>query len=110
LINRRDKIKRWTRAMVKSLQLMLNRRDETYKIAQAEFGHPRDVTEGAANVCIKAIDPQNPGGATDEAMRKNIELTITQPLKLSASPPLAQLVDFTLLREVHQELGIPGRK
>jgi ABC-type nitrate/sulfonate/bicarbonate transport system substrate-binding protein len=110
LINRRDKIKRWTRAMVKSLQLMLNRRDETYKIAQAEFGHPRDVTEGAANVCIKAIDPQNPGGATDEAMRRNIELTITQPLKLSASPPLAQLVDFTLLREVHQELGIPSRK
>lgn len=110
LINRRDKIKRWTRAMVKSLQLMLNRRDETYKIAQAEFGHPRDVTEGAANVCIKAIDPQNPGGATDEAMRKNIELTITQPLRLSASPPLAQLVDFTLLREVHQELGIPSRK
>jgi NitT/TauT family transport system substrate-binding protein len=110
LINRRDKIKRWTRAMVKSLQLMLNRRDETYKIAQAEFGHPRDVTEGAANVCIKAIDPQNPGGATDEAMRRNIELTITQPLKLSASPTLAQLVDFTLLREVHQELGIPGRK
>jgi ABC-type nitrate/sulfonate/bicarbonate transport system substrate-binding protein len=110
LSNRRDKIKRWTRAMVKSLQFMLNRRDETYKIAQAEFGHPRDVTEGAANVCIKAIDPQNPGGATDEAMRRNIELTITQPLKLSASPPLAQLVDFTLLREVHQELGIPSRK
>ena len=110
LSNRRDKIKRWTRAMVKSLQFMLNRRDETYKIAQAEFGHPRDVTEGAANVCIKAIDPQNPGGATDEAMRKNIELTITQPLKLGASPPLAQLVDFTLLREVHRELGIQGRK
>jgi NitT/TauT family transport system substrate-binding protein len=110
LSNRRDKIKRWTRAMVKSLQLMLNRRDETYKIAQAEFSHPRDVTESAANVCIKAIDPQNPGGATDEAMRKNIELTITQPLKLGASPPLSQLVDFTLLREVHRELGIPGRK
>ncbi len=110
LSNRRDKIKRWTRAMVKSLQFMLNRRDETYKIAQAEFGHPRDVTEGAANVCIKAIDPENPGGATDEAMRKNIELTITQPLKLNASPPLAQLVDFTLLREVHRELGIPGRR
>jgi ABC-type nitrate/sulfonate/bicarbonate transport system substrate-binding protein len=110
LSNRRDKIKRWTRAMVKSLLLMLNSKEGTYKIAQAEFGHPRDVTEGAANVCIKAIDPQNPGGATDDAMRKNIELTITQPLKLSASPPLAQLVDFTLLREVHRELGIPGRK
>ena len=110
LSTRRDKIKRWTRAMVKSLQFMLNRKDETYKIAQAEFGHPRDVTEGAANVCIKAIDPQNPGGATDDAMRKNIDLVVTQPLKLSANPPLAQLVDFSVLKEVHKELGIPGRK
>lgn len=110
LTNRRDKIKRWTRAMVKSLQLMIARKEETYKIAQAEFGHPRDVIEGAADVCIKAIDSENPGGATDDAMRKNIDLTITQPLKLSASPPLAQLVDFSILREVHKELGIPGRK
>ena len=67
-------------------------------------------SRAAANVCIKAIDPQNPGGATDDAMRKNIDLTITQPLKLPASPPLAQLVDFSLLREVHKELGIAGRK
>jgi len=110
LANRRDKLKRWTRAMVKSLQLMLNRKEEVYKIAQAEFGHPRDVTEGAANICIKAIDSQNPGGATDEAMRANIDLTITQPLKLAASPPLTQLVDFSILREIQKELGIPGRK
>jgi NitT/TauT family transport system substrate-binding protein len=110
LTNRRDKLKRWTRAMVKSLQFMLNRKEETFKIAQAEFNHPRDVTEGAANVCIKAIDAQNPGGATDDAMRKNIDLTITQPLKLSASPPLAQLVDFSVLREIHRELGIAGNK
>ena len=110
LANRRDKIKRWTRAMVKSLQFMVNRREETYKIAQAEFKHPRDVIEAAANVCIKAVDAQNPGGVTDDVMRKNIDLTITQPLKLAASPPLAQLVDFTLLREVHKELGIGGRK
>ena len=110
LANRRDKLKRWTRAMVKSLEYIRTRKDETLKIAQAEFNHPRDVTESAAEICMKAIDAQNPGGATDDAMRKNIDLTITQPLKLSASPPLAQLVDFSLLREIHKELGIPGRK
>jgi ABC-type nitrate/sulfonate/bicarbonate transport system substrate-binding protein len=53
LANRRDKVKGWTRAMVKSLQLMLNRKEETYKIAQPEFGHPRDVIEGAANASSK---------------------------------------------------------
>ena len=110
LANRRDKLKRWTRVMVKSLQFMLNRREETYKIAQAEFGHPRDVNEPAADVCIKAIDPDNPGGATEESLRKNIDLTITGPLKLSASPLVSKLVDFSLLQEVQKELGIGGRK
>ncbi len=83
--------------MVKSLQLMQTRPEETYKIAQAEFKHPRDITEGAANICIKAIDPRNPGGASDESLRNNIDLTITQPLKLSAQPPIAKLVDFSLI-------------
>jgi ABC-type nitrate/sulfonate/bicarbonate transport system substrate-binding protein len=106
LANRRDKLKRWTRAMVKSLQFMQTRRDETYKIAQAEFNHQRDITEGAANICIKAIDAKNPGGASDESLRNNIDLTITQPLKLTAQPPIAKLVDFSLLYEVQKELGI----
>ena len=106
LANRRDKLKRWTRAMVRSLQLMQTRPDETYKIAQAEFKHPRDITEGAANICIKAIDPKNPGGASDESLRNNIDLTITQPLKLAAQPQLAKLVDFSLLHEVQRELAI----
>ena len=106
LTNRRDKLKRWTRAMVKSLQLMQTRPEETYKIAQAEFKHPRDITEGAANICIKAIDPRNLGGASDESLHNNIDLTITQPLKLSAQPPIAKLVDFSLLHEVQRELGI----
>jgi ABC-type nitrate/sulfonate/bicarbonate transport system substrate-binding protein len=106
LANRRDKLKRWTRTMVKSLQLMQTRPDETYKIAQSEFKHPRDITEGAANICIKAIDPKNPGGASDESLRNNIDLTITQPLKLAAQPQLAKLVDFSLLYEVQRELAI----
>jgi len=110
LANRRDRLKRWMRAMVKSLQFIKSRKDETFKIAQAEFNHPRDVIEGALDICTKAIDPQNPGGVSDDDMRKNIDLTITQPLKLAASPPLAQLVDFSLLREIHKELGVSGRK
>lgn len=110
LVNRRDKLKRWTRVMVKSLQFMLNRREETYKIAQAEFGHPSDITESAANVCIKAIDAENPGGASPESLRKNIDLTITGPLKLGATPPVSKLVDFSLLQEVQKELGIGGKK
>jgi ABC-type nitrate/sulfonate/bicarbonate transport system substrate-binding protein len=110
LANRRDKLKRWTRAMVKSLLFMLNRKEDTYKIAQAEFGHPRDVTEAAANICIKAIDSQDPGGASEDSLRKNIDLTITAPLKLKSSPALSQLLDFSLLQEIHRELSIPSKR
>lgn len=106
LANQRDKLKRWMRAMVKSLQFIKTRKEETFKIAQAEFNHPRDVTEGAAEICMKAIDAQNPGGASDESLRANIDLTITAPLKLGAPPPIAKLVDFSLLNEIQRELGI----
>ncbi len=110
LVSKRDKVKRWIRAMVKSLLFMLNKKEETLKIAMAEFGHPRDVTEAAANISIKAIDGQNPGGADEESLLKNIELTISTPLKLKTSPPISKLVDFSLLQEVHRELLSAGTK
>jgi ABC-type nitrate/sulfonate/bicarbonate transport system substrate-binding protein len=105
----RDKIKRWTRAMVKSVLLMANNKEETIRIAMAEFGYPRDVTEAAANVSMRAINSRAPGGAEEDVLRQNIELTITAPLELKESPSVAKLVDFSLLREVWKELGIAAR-
>jgi hypothetical protein len=85
---------------------MFNNREETIRIATAEFGYPRDVTEAAANVSVRAINPQIPGGAEEEILRQNIDLTITAPLELKESPSVAKLVDFSVLREVWKELGI----
>ena len=109
LAQERDKIKRWTRAMVKSLLYMVNKREETIRIAQNEFGHTRDIVEEALNVSMKAIDRANPGGASDESLKKNIELTIVEPLNLKETPPLSKLVDFSLLYEAQTELGIRRR-
>ena len=106
LAQERDKVKRWTRAMVKALLFMLNKKEETVKIAMQEFGHSRDVAEGALAVSLRAIDPKDPGGAGDESLRKNIEQTITTPLQLKEAPPIAKLVDFSVLREAQKELGM----
>jgi ABC-type nitrate/sulfonate/bicarbonate transport system substrate-binding protein len=106
LAQERDKIKRWTRAMVKSLLFMVNKREETIKIAMQEFGHPRDVAEGASAVSVRAIDPRDPGGASDESLRKNIDETITVPLGLKEAPPIAKVVNFSVLREAQRELGV----
>jgi ABC-type nitrate/sulfonate/bicarbonate transport system substrate-binding protein len=105
LTQERDKIKRWTRAMVKAILFMLNKREETIRIAMQEFGHPRDVAESASAVSIRAIDPRDPGGASDESLRKNIEQTITTPLQLKEAPPVIKLVDFSVLREAQKEVG-----
>ncbi len=109
LLRERDKIKRWTRAMVRSVLLMTRNKEETIRIAIAEFGYPRDVSEAAANVSIRAINSQAPGGAEEEILRQNIDLTITAPLELKESPTVAKLVDFSVLREIWKELGIATR-
>lgn len=106
LANERDKIKRWTRAMVKALLFMVNKREETIKIAMLEFGHPRDVAEGASAVSIRAIDARDPGGASEESLKKNIDETIATPLALKEPPPIAKVVNFSVLREVQKELGV----
>ncbi|HSE86695.1 MAG TPA: ABC transporter substrate-binding protein [Candidatus Binatia bacterium] len=109
LTQERDKIKRWVRAMVKSLLHMTNKREDTIRIALQEFNHPRDVVEDALSVSLKAIDRNNPGGASEESLRKNIEQTIAEPLNLKEPPPASKLVDFSLLNEVHAELGIRSK-
>ena len=109
LSQERDKIKRWIRAMVRSLLFMANRREETLRIAREEFGYPRDVLEDALTVSLKSIDRGNPGGASDESLKKNIELTIADPLGLKEPPAISKLVDFSVLYEAQTELGIRKR-
>jgi ABC-type nitrate/sulfonate/bicarbonate transport system substrate-binding protein len=106
LTHERNKIKRWVRVMVKSLLHMMNKKDDTIRIALQEFNHPRDVVEDALAVSLKAIDRNNPGGASEESLRKNIEQTIAEPLNLKEPPPISKLVDFSLLNEVQAELGL----
>jgi ABC-type nitrate/sulfonate/bicarbonate transport system substrate-binding protein len=106
LSQERDKIKRWTRAMTKSLLHMANRKEDTIRIALQEFNYPRDVLEEALSVSVKAIDTGNPGGASEESLRKNIELTIVEPLGLKEIPAISKLVDFSVLNEVQTELGV----
>jgi ABC-type nitrate/sulfonate/bicarbonate transport system substrate-binding protein len=106
LSQERDKIRRWTKAMVKSLLHMVNKKDDTIRIAFQEFNYPRDVLEEALAVSVKAIDQKDPGGATEESLKAIIAQTIAEPLNLKEPLPIAKLVDFSLLREAQAELGI----
>jgi NitT/TauT family transport system substrate-binding protein len=106
LSQERAKVKRWTRAMVKSLLHMVNNKEDTIRIALQEFQYPRDVLEEALAVSLKAIDRNNPGGASDDSLRRNIEQTIAAPLNLKEPPPVSSLVDFSVLTEAQAELGV----
>ncbi len=58
------------------------------------------------NVSVKAIDRMNPGGASADSLRRNVELTVAAPLNVEQVPPLVSLADFSILNEVQAELGI----
>ncbi len=109
LSQERAKIKRWSRAMAKSLLHMVNNKADTIRIAHAEFKYPREVVEEALAVTLKAIDRNDPGGASDESLRRNIEQTVAAPLNLKEPPPISKLVDFSLLKEAQAELGIGSK-
>jgi len=77
LNSRRDTLKRWTRAMVKSLQFIKNpqRRDAENRPGRIQSPARRD--RRAWEICMKAIDAQNPRRRERRRYAQNIDLTIT---------------------------------
>jgi hypothetical protein len=98
--------------MVKSLQLICSRaKMETYKFARRFHTTTRDVIEARQTICIKAIDPKIPAGATRTPCAK-ISIWTIHPSRsaLPQVPPLAQLVDFLPAAEIHKEVVDCGAK
>jgi hypothetical protein len=97
LANRRDKLKRWTRA--------IGEKPATHAHAKRRrlINSPRPISptratssKARATSASKPSTRKIPAAPPTTPCARNIDLTITQPLKLPASPPLAQLVDFSL--------------
>jgi hypothetical protein len=106
LANRRDKLKRWTRAMVKSLQLMLRRKERLIN-SPRPISPTRAKSSKARRYLHQSHRCAESRGATDDAMRKNIDLTITQaPQPSRRSARLARSSStFPCCEEIHNELS-----
>ena len=96
LESRRPLIKRVLRAFLKSHLYSLQNRDETVKWILANLKVEKQDAGKTADVLVK-IAAKN-GIASDTAVENTVDPTVIRKRK--------DLVDYSLLREVHQELGM----
>lgn len=104
LQNQRDMVKKTIRAALRGVQFILNNdnKDETIKeIMQWNKLDEKDA--GRAYDLSKAGFSKN-GYASDEDL--SIEWKLIQEATMKTDVPVSAVADYTLLREVQQELGI----
>jgi 8-oxo-dGTP pyrophosphatase MutT (NUDIX family) len=96
LETRRPFMKRVLRAFLKSHMYSLQNREETMKWVLANLKVEKEDATKTVDVLIKIAT--NNGIASDRAIQNALDPAAKRTRK--------DLVDYTLLREIHQELGI----
>jgi hypothetical protein len=87
---------------------MVNRKDDTIRIALQEFNYPRDVLEEALAVSVKAIDQKDPGGATEESQKKH-RTNDRGTLELERAAADLKAGGFFTFEGIPSRLGIKGK-
>lgn len=102
LAGERNQVRKVLRALLKATRFMKENRQETVKM-MADF---LSVTTGQAakayDVSIKSFTDD--GMISDKGLNLNVELT-KERLKITKDIPLAQVVDWTLMKELKTEMG-----
>ncbi|HEY3305725.1 MAG TPA: ABC transporter substrate-binding protein [Candidatus Binatia bacterium] len=99
LETRRPFLKRVLRAFLKSHRYALERKEETMRWVVDNLKIEKNDAAKTVDVLLKSAAPT--GVATDGAVQNALD-----PAAKGVATKKANLVDYTLLREVHQELGI----
>lgn len=105
-------VKRWLRAMVRSLLFVRDRPDEAAEIGIKKLPLGR-ITKPMLVEAVKgwarALPPGIPGQPGAEGIKNVLEFEIRQPLKMDDIPPAEKLLDFRLIAEVRKEFEQKGR-
>jgi len=103
LRNKRDLIKRLLRGTLRGLQFTLKNRADTVRFIAKDYKLQEAVADKVYTSLLPAMSEN--GLATDKGLRNMIETLGTAVGKNVDFPP-ERLVDYSLLREVHKELGM----
>lgn len=103
LKSKRELIKKLIRGTLRGLQLTLKNRAETVRFIAKDYKLQEEVADQVYVSLLPALSEN--GLATDKGLKVMIETLGTAVGKNVEFPP-QRLVDYTLLKEVQQELGI----
>lgn len=104
LKNKRELIKKLLRGTLKGLQFTLKNRAETVRFIAKDYKLQEVVADKVYTSLLPAMSEN--GLASDKGLKVMVETLGTAVGKQVDFPP-ERLVDYTLLKEVQKELGIP---
>jgi NitT/TauT family transport system substrate-binding protein len=100
-------IKRWVRAMVRSLMFLRERPEEASDIGikKLQLGNiNRAMLIEATKAYTRALAPGIPGMPSPEGIKNILEYEIRVPLKMAEPPPVQRILDLRFIEEVKKEL------
>ena len=99
----RDQAKKALRAIVRALRFIRERKADVVSIMAQWLQQTREVADESYDLIVPSFSAD---GAVSDATYQFALDARTKELKSDKRIPLSQVRDFTLLREVHKELGI----
>ncbi|HEX9453716.1 MAG TPA: ABC transporter substrate-binding protein [Candidatus Binatia bacterium] len=104
-------IKRWVRAMVRSLIFLRDRPEESADIGlkKLQLGNiSRAMLVDATKAYTRAFGPGVPGVPSAEGIKNVLEFEIRVPMKMDTTLPAQRLFDLRFVEEVKRELEQKG--
>lgn len=98
----RDQAKKVLRATVRALRFVRERKDEVVPIMVQWLQQSKEVAGESYDLIVPSFSPD--GSVSDATYQFAVDARLKE-LKSDKRPPLAQLRDFSLLREVQKELA-----
>jgi NitT/TauT family transport system substrate-binding protein len=104
-------IKRWVRAMVRSLMFMRDRPEESAEVGikKLQLGNiNRAMLVEATKAYTRAFAPGVPGVPSAEGIKNILEYEIREPMKMAERTPAKRMLDLRFAEEVKKELEQKG--
>jgi NitT/TauT family transport system substrate-binding protein len=103
--DRRPALEGWMRAMVKSLQYIVQNPDDSASILAQQTGIDPAAAKAAVPLLVKVISTDDPGGWTLEGIETQIKF-IKRAINLDRDVPIDEVSDLGPLRAAQRSLGI----
>lgn len=100
---KRDQVKRSARALIRASRFIRDHREEAVKVLIAWGKAKPEHAYAAYDATVKVISPD--GGIPEDGLKFLVEQA-KRDVKMTRDIPMSEIADFSILREIQQEIGL----